>query len=271
MTRFVDRPEALDPPLEMAGGQRSLHIARAIQRHHLPKTLRHLGARGVYVPVPGAASRQAVVKLWPASPKTTGAHLRYLEQGKGEYGQDATLFTDSTRTLDRTTLIANARDDAHQHRLMFSVVDGERLNLPRFTEDLMRQVQDDTHARLDWVAAVHDDTAHRHVHVLIRGRDGQGEPVYFKKDYWTHGIRYRAMQLATQYLGPQRTPIPTKTQAVERTLTEHMWETRQSRRLTPEQVRTRMQEAQAKVEAMRARTRRQLLSHQQRRGVDISE
>jgi hypothetical protein len=269
MARFVDRPEVLNPPLEMAGGQRSAYINRAIRRHRLPSTLRQLGARGVYVPAPPATSRQAVVKCWPASPRTTGAHLRYLEQGKGAQSQDAELFTDSARPLDRARLIAAAQGDRHQHRLMFSVVDGDRLHLPRVTEDLMRQVERDVAAKLDWVAAVHHDTSHRHVHVLIRGRDARGQPLYFTKPYWTQGIRYRVMELATSYLGPQT--APTLTATVERALTEHMWEARQSRRLTPAQVRARRHEAERQVEAVRARARRRLVSHQQRRGLEVSE
>jgi type IV secretory pathway VirD2 relaxase len=269
MARFVDRSEELHPALEIRQDARRRFIGRSIVRHRLPGTLRQLEARGVYVPMPPPASRQAVVKIWPASPKTTAAHLRYLEHGKGVDGQDAVLFTDSARTLNRDAVIMAAQDDRHQHRFMFSVVDGDRLNLPRFTEDVMRQVEKDVDARLDWVAAVHQDTSHRHVHVLIRGRDGTGEPVYFKKHYWTQGLRYRVMELATEYLGPQRTPTVDKT--LDRFMTEHMWEARQSRRLTPVQVRVRMREAEEKIAAMRARAQRRLASHTQRRGVDVSD
>jgi type IV secretory pathway VirD2 relaxase len=271
MARFVDRPEVLNPPLEMAGGQRSAYINHAIRRHRLPSTLRQLGARGVYVPAPPATSRQAVVKCWPASPRTTGAHLRYLEHGKGADGQDAILFTDTQRPLDRARLLEATREDTHQHRLMFSVVDGERLPLPRLTEDLLRQVERDINAKLDWVAAEHHDTAHRHVHVLIRGCDARDQPVYFTKEYWTTGLRYRVMQLATSYLGPQRTPTVAKTQAVQQSMTQHMWDARSSGRLTPAQVRTRMHEAEAKIEALRARAQRRLVSHQRRRGLEVSE
>jgi hypothetical protein len=265
MARFVDRPESLDPPLEMSHDHRWVFIGRAIARHRLPAPLTQLGARGVYVPVPPPASRQAVVKLWPASAHTTGAHLHYLERGKGVDGHDATLFTDRDRMLDRQTLIAAAQLDPHQHRLMFSVIDGDRLDLVRFTQDLMGQVERDVDAKLSWVGAVHHDTTHRHVHVVVRGRDAQGQPLYFRKHYWTHGLRYRVMSLATECLGPHRRSVDVA--GVDRTMTAHMWEARRPTRLTPGQVKTRLQETQKTVAAMRARWARRALT----RGVDVQD
>lgn len=54
--------------------------------------------------------------------------------------------------------------------------------------------------RLEWVAAIHNDTDHRHAHVLLRGRVGDRD-LSFNKAYLSHGIRARAAELATERLG----------------------------------------------------------------------
>jgi type IV secretory pathway VirD2 relaxase len=254
--RFVDRPDDLDPPLAIRQ-DRQAFITRATHRHRLPNTLRALGARGVYVPTPPASSQAAVVKIWPAGPQTTAAHLSYLEHGKGLHGQDALLFTDASRALDRAALIAEATQDAHQHRLILTLPDTSRIDLPQFTREFMARVERDVGAKLTWVAAEHHDTGHPHVHVLVRGQDHQQRSVYFLKHYWTHGLRYRAMQLATEYLG--RSHRPHQETAIDRTMTTHMWETRQGapvRTLTKAQVQERYQETARQIATMQARLHR---------------
>ena len=54
--------------------------------------------------------------------------------------------------------------------------------------------------RLEWVGAIHDDTDHRHAHVILRGRIGDRD-LTLNKAYLSHGIRARASEIATQHLG----------------------------------------------------------------------
>jgi hypothetical protein len=178
-------------------------IERAQGMHRLAKPLRQLGPRGVIVPPPPAGSQGAVVKLWSAKVSGTAAHVSYLAKGKGRDGADAEVFGP-----DLQGLLHRAKFDTHQIRAMVSLDAGDRVDLKPFIERLMVQVAQDVHApqSLDWVAAVHHDTAHVHAHLLIRGRDLDGRALYVTKHYWVYGWRYRVQWQATQLLGRVESP-----------------------------------------------------------------
>jgi hypothetical protein len=53
------------------------------------------------------------------------------------------------------------------------------------------------------VAVDHFNTGHPHSHVVVRGKDEFGKDLIIAQDYLTHGLRYRAQELATLELGLQ--------------------------------------------------------------------
>jgi hypothetical protein len=53
---------------------------------------------------------------------------------------------------------------------------------------------------LEWVGAIHNDTDHRHAHVILRGRI-EDRDLTLNKAYLSHGIRARAAEVATRHLG----------------------------------------------------------------------
>jgi hypothetical protein len=55
--------------------------------------------------------------------------------------------------------------------------------------------------RLEWVAAVHFNTEHPHVHIALRGKDQNGCALVIARDYIRSGIRLHAENLATKALG----------------------------------------------------------------------
>lgn len=63
------------------------------------------------------------------------------------------------------------------------------------TEDELKKGQ-----RLEWVGAIHNDTDHRHAHIILRGRLGNRD-LTLSKAYLSHGIRARASEIATRHLG----------------------------------------------------------------------
>ena len=67
----------------------------------------------------------------------------------------------------------------------------------------MAQVERDLGTRLEWVATDHWDTDNPHIHILLRGKDEAGEDLVIAGDYIAHGMRYRAAELATRWLGPR--------------------------------------------------------------------
>ena len=54
---------------------------------------------------------------------------------------------------------------------------------------------------LEWIAVAHYNTEHPHVHVALRGVNGQGLPLSLERDYVKSGIRSIAENLCTQQLG----------------------------------------------------------------------
>jgi type IV secretory pathway VirD2 relaxase len=46
------------------------------------------------------------------------------------------------------------------------------LNLQQHTRELMKRMERDLRTRLEWIAAIHHNTDHPHVHIAIRGMDG---------------------------------------------------------------------------------------------------
>jgi type IV secretory pathway VirD2 relaxase len=89
----------------------------------------------------------------------------------------------------------------HQFRFIVSPERGGDLDLERFTRDLIVRMQRDLGTRLDCVAAVHHDTDQPHIHLMVNGRDDRGGDLVISRDYIANGLRYRAMDLATDELG----------------------------------------------------------------------
>jgi hypothetical protein len=178
-----------------------------LRQGHIRRQLRPVfGGPAIAFPGPRPDSRQAIVKVWGASPGTTGRHVRYLTHGKGTDGTDTTLFTAEEYTLTARPFIEQAHHDSHQYRLVVSFPNTGDLSLRRFVQAWMGQVSRDLRRPIDYVAAVHRDTAYTHVHVVLRGRDRDGHRLILPRRYLTHGLRYRAMVLATAWLGPVPEP-----------------------------------------------------------------
>src|SRR5512132_3322873 len=123
-------------------------------------------------------------------------HTNYLRQGKGLEGTDAELF-DRDGPVDRQAFIQRARQDGHQLRGMISLDAEDRADWRRFLPRLMAQFEADVGSPVDWLGAVHHDTARVHAHVVIRGVLPDGQPLYLTKHYWAYGFKYRAQTLAT--------------------------------------------------------------------------
>jgi len=128
-------------------------------------------------------------------------HLDYLARDDtSREGTPSPLYgcagvVDTGQFLDRAT-----RDPRHV-TVVVSPERGQDLDLTGFTRDLMRQVERDVGTGLDWAAVNHYDTDHPHSHIVIRGRDLDGEPVFMDRAYLHEGMRSRAQEIATRALG----------------------------------------------------------------------
>ncbi|MBA3773590.1 MAG: relaxase/mobilization nuclease and DUF3363 domain-containing protein [Ramlibacter sp.] len=153
-------------------------------------------------------ARRVVIKsrfvvLKKAGANSVSTHLRYIERD-GSRGQ---AYTAETDTVDLKAFQERGTADRHQFRFIVSVEDAAGLEeLCGYTRELMRRISIDLETRLDWVAVDHWDTDNPHTHIVLRGRSGsgrEGRDLVISPDYMAHGMRLRASELATEWLGPR--------------------------------------------------------------------
>lgn len=156
----------------------------------------------------GPTSRRVVVKsrivnLKQVTPQAVDAHLRYIaREGVGHDGQPTQPYGPDTDAADRQEFAAAGRQDRHQFRFIVAPEDGiELADLRDFTRELMATLQRDLGTQLEWIAVDHWDTDNPHTDVVLRGKDDQGKDLIIARHYLTDGMRLRASELATEWLG----------------------------------------------------------------------
>ena len=183
------------------------------QRGHILPGTRHRGmAPGVLARAgliaPG--SRRVIVRVRYSRQRAgdlgaVKAHLRYIQRdGIARDGLPGRLYDATSDDADGGAFLDRSENDRHQFRFIVSPEDSARLpDLKPFVRDLMRQMEQDLDTSLDWVAIDHFNTGHPHTHIVIRGRDDEGQDLVMARDYIGHGIRARAQALVTLELGPE--------------------------------------------------------------------
>ena len=152
-------------------------------------------------------SRYVVLKK--AGAKSVSTHLRYIERdGVTRDGQPGQAYGSETDTVDLKAFEERGKGDRHQFRFIVSVEDaGELEDLRGYTREFMQRMATDLETRLDWVAVDHWDTDNPHTHIALRGHAGEGRgkgrDLVIAPDYMAHGMRMRASELATEWLGPR--------------------------------------------------------------------
>ena len=158
----------------------------------------------------GSRARRAIVKARlvvhaQAAPGSTAAHLRYIQRDSvTREGEPGRAYSADQDRADVDAFKARVADDRHEFRFIVSPEDAVELDdLQDYTRDLMRRMEADLGTRLDWVAVDHWDTDNPHSHIVLRGVDETGADLVIARDYISHGLRARAAELATEWLGPQ--------------------------------------------------------------------
>lgn len=162
----------------------------------------------------GPNARRVVIKsrfvvLRRASPNSVAVHLRYIERdGVTRDGQKGQAYDADTDAADLKAFQERGQSDRHQFRFIVSAEDGLELgDLKGFTRQLMRRMDIDLETRLDWVAVDHWDTDNPHTHIVLNGHTGgptsARENLVISPDYMAHGMRLRASEIATEWLGPR--------------------------------------------------------------------
>jgi type IV secretory pathway VirD2 relaxase len=132
------------------------------------------------------------------------AHLRYLRRdGVDRTGAEGRMF-DAEGEADSRAFAARCDGDRHHFRFIVAPEDAAELgDLRGYARELMRGVETDLGGRLDWIAVDHWNTAHPHLHVLVRGLAADGADLVIDGSYLSRGVRARAEALASLELGPR--------------------------------------------------------------------
>jgi type IV secretory pathway VirD2 relaxase len=146
-----------------------------------------------------------LVNLANAGPRSTVAHLRYIErEGVDRQGGPGHAYGPTSDAADTLAFEERGREDRHQFRFIVSPEDADQLDdLRTYTRHLMARMEADLSTRLEWVAVDHWNTDNPHTHVVLRGKDDTGKDLIISRDYIAEGMRRRASELATEWLGPR--------------------------------------------------------------------
>ncbi|WP_439861799.1 DUF3363 domain-containing protein [Pseudomonas sp. MBLB4136] len=169
----------------------------------------HVAARFSAQQLPPNARRVTIktrlVNLRQAGKRSTLSHLRYIERdGVSREGDPGQAYGPQTDQADVEAFEERGREDRHQFRFIVSPEDAEQLDdLRTYTRHLMSRMEQDLGTRLDWVAVDHWNTDNPHTHIVLRGKDDTGKDLVIARDYIAEGMRNRAAELATEWLGPR--------------------------------------------------------------------
>lgn len=157
-----------------------------------------------------AHARRVVIKarfvvLRKVGANSVSTHLRYIERdGVTRDGQRGQAYGPETDIADLKDFEERGKGDRHQFRFIVSAEDAVDLeDLRGFTRQLMHRMAVDLEMPLDWVAVDHWDTDNPHTHIVLNGRTAGNENLVIAPDYMAHGMRMRASEIATEWLGPR--------------------------------------------------------------------
>jgi type IV secretory pathway VirD2 relaxase len=150
-------------------------------------------------------TKTRLVNMARAGPRSTVTHLRYIErEGVDRQGGAGQAYGPTTDVADLDAFQARSANDRHQFRFIVSPEDAEQLDdLRTYTRHLMARMEADFGTRLEWVAVDHWNTDNPHTHIVLRGKDDTGKDLIIASDSIAEGMRWRASELATEWLGPR--------------------------------------------------------------------
>jgi type IV secretory pathway VirD2 relaxase len=184
--------------LRKSAGQPGARLGRGHVAAHFTGRTTQPGSRRVTI-------KTRLVNLNQAGPRSITTHLRYIErEGVGRDGDPGQAYGPTKDNADPVAFDERGREDRHQFRFIVSPEDAEQLeDLSRYTRTLMGRMEADLGTNLDWVAVDHWNTDNPHTHIVLRGKDDSGRDLIIARDYIAQGMRERAAQLATEWLGPR--------------------------------------------------------------------
>ena len=137
-----------------------------------------------------------------ATAKRLDARMEYLtREGAGENGKRPHFFSKAVGDPELLRRYHQAASNAAHNFHWIASPERRDADLENFARALMKTIEGDVKQPLVWIAAVHRDTEHPHVHIEVAGRDAHAKPVRMHPDYLAHGIRNSGMELLTARFG----------------------------------------------------------------------
>jgi len=166
---------------------------------------RMLGDRHAALRARRAIVKTRLVRLAGNGLAAAHAHLRYIQRdGVSRDGEPGRLYSADDDVADGKAFLDRCDGDRHQFRFIVSAEDGDQYeDLKPLIRRFMARMEEDLGTRLDWVAADHVDTLHPHTHIMLRGRDENGDNLVIAPDYIKRGMRERLAGLVSLDLGPR--------------------------------------------------------------------
>jgi type IV secretory pathway VirD2 relaxase len=169
-------------------------------------------------------TRRSVVKASYSRNDRAGrwtAHARYLTREGAQHQQTRGIGFDSAAAgLDLVTTVRGweKSGDELMWRLIVSPEDASRLDLQAHARDLVGSMERDLGTSLEWIGIDHNNTDNPHVHVLIRGRDENGQKLEIAPYYLKSGIRTRSREIVERELGrrPEQEVLTAREKIVDR-------------------------------------------------------
>ena len=152
--------------------------------------------------------QRVAVRVTYSTNKTPGqwkAHGRYIARESAALKENVkgVGFSATESAVDVAQRLSSwqSATDERIFKIIVSPEFGERMDLEKHTHDLMRRIEQSLFTKLDWVAVVHHNTEHPHVHIALRGLDDRGTSLRLPRAFIQSGIRRHAEELATRELG----------------------------------------------------------------------
>src|SRR6202047_4938685 len=199
-----------DNPRKYIGVLRSmLRLVQMSKRRH---ETRSSYLDGGSARAPRTFNQRVAVRVNYSANKNPGqwkAHGTYVARESATQGGRAAEagFNATDQKLDIATTLDNwqSAGDERLFKIIVSPEFADRLNLHKYARELMRRMEPDLGTQIEWVAAVHHNTEHPHVHIAVRGVDEERSPLRLPREYIRAALRGRAEEIATEALG-YRTP-----------------------------------------------------------------
>ena len=125
--------------------------------------------------------QRVAVRVTYSTNKTPGqwkAHGHYIARESATQKENikAVGFSATETAVDVAGRLASwqSEGDERMFKIIVSPEFGEKMNLEKHTRDLMRRIEQSLITKLEWVAVVHHNTEHPHIHIALRGVDDRG-------------------------------------------------------------------------------------------------